>query len=71
MMLKPIKKNIIVQKKGIKDGRQRELVLTEKGSELCDEIFSKQKKRIVNALKKSTMDEVSNFKSIMKKIIHE
>jgi len=65
-----LKKNIISQKKGTRDGRQRELVLTEKGIKLCDEIFNKQKKRIINALKNSSSDEVSNFKSIMKKIIH-
>jgi DNA-binding MarR family transcriptional regulator len=46
------------------------LVLTEKGIKLCDEIFNKQKKRIINALKNSSSDEVSNFKSIMKKIIN-
>ena len=40
-----IKKNIISQKKGTRDGRQRELVLTEKGIKLCDEIFNKQKKK--------------------------
>jgi DNA-binding MarR family transcriptional regulator len=65
-----IKKNIISQKKCTKDGRQRELVLTEKGIKLCHEIYNKQKKRIINALKNSTADEVSNFKSIMKKIIY-
>ena len=65
-----IKKNIILQKKGTKDGRQRELVLTDKGIKLCAEIFYKQKKRVMNALKNSTSDEVYNFKSIMKKIIN-
>jgi DNA-binding MarR family transcriptional regulator len=65
-----IKKNIILQKKGTKDGRQRELVLTDNGIKLCDEIFNKQKKRVMNALKNTTPDEVYNFKSIMKKIIN-
>jgi DNA-binding MarR family transcriptional regulator len=68
--LSRVLQDIISQKKGTRDGRQRELVLTEKGIKLCDEIFNKQKKRIINALKNSSSDEVSNFKSIMKKIIH-
>jgi DNA-binding MarR family transcriptional regulator len=66
-----IKKKIILQKKGLKDGRQKELILTEEGVKLSTEIFSKQKKRILNALKKSTTEEVSNFKKIMERIINE
>jgi len=64
-----IKKKIITQKKGTKDARQRELQLTEEGLSLCNIIFNKQKKRIYNALKTSGVDEVTNFKNIMRKII--
>lgn len=66
-----IKKKIILQKKGLKDGRQKELILTEEGVKLSTEIFAKQKKRILSALKKSTTEEVSNFKKIMERIINE
>jgi len=64
-----IKKKIITQKKGTKDARQRELQLTEEGFSLCNIIFNKQKKRIHNALKTSSADEVTNFKNVMRKII--
>ena len=64
-----IKKKIISQKKGTKDARQRELQLTEEGLNLCNIIFNKQKKRIYNALKTSSADEVTNFKNVMRKII--
>jgi len=64
-----IKKKIITQKKGTKDARQRELQLTGEGLSLCDIIFNKQKKRIYNALKTSSADEVTNFKNVMRKII--
>jgi len=66
-----IKKKIITQKKGTKDARQRELQLTEEGLSLCNIIFNKQKKRIYNALKMSSADEVTNFKNVMKKIIDD
>jgi len=64
-----INKKIITQKKGTKDARQRELQLTEEGLSLCNIIFNKQKKRIYNALKTSSADEVTNFKNVVKKII--
>jgi len=64
-----IKKKIITQKKGTKDARQRELQLTEEGLNLCNIIFNKQKKRIYNALKTSSADEVTYFKNVMRKII--
>jgi len=64
-----INKKIITQKKGTKDARQRELQLTQEGLSLCNIIFNKQKKRIYNALKNSGVDEVTNFKNVMRKII--
>jgi len=64
-----INKKKITQKKGTKDARQRELQLTEEGLSLCNIIFNKQKKRIYNALKTSGVDEVTNFKNVMRKII--
>jgi len=64
-----INKKIITQKRGTKDARQRELQLTEEGLSFCNIIFNKQKKRIYNALKTSGVDEVTNFKNVMRKII--
>ena len=48
-----IKKEIISQSKGDMDGIQRLLHLTEKGRKISDEIFHKQKKRILQAFKHS------------------
>ena len=64
-----IKKEIITQSKGDKDGRQRMLYLTDKGKKISNEIFDKQKKRILEAFKESDSNEVLNFKKVLQKII--
>ena len=64
-----IKKGIISQSKGDIDGRKRLLHLTLKGKKISDEIFNKQKKRVLEAFKKSESKEVLNFKKVLKKII--
>ena len=64
-----IKKDIITQSKGDKDGRQRLLYLTDKGKKISNEIFNKQKKRILEAFKESDSNEVLNFKKVLQKII--
>ena len=64
-----IKKDIITQTKGDKDGRQRLLYLTDKGKKISNEIFDKQKKRILEAFKESNSNEVLNFKKVLQKII--
>ena len=66
-----IKKEIISQSRGDMDGRQRLLHLTGKGRKISDEIFHKQKKRILQAFKHSDSNEVLNFKKVLKKIIAE
>jgi DNA-binding MarR family transcriptional regulator len=66
-----IKKEIISQSRGDSDGRQRLLHLTEKGKKVSDEIFHKQKQRILEAFKDSDSSEVLNFKKVLKKIIAE
>ncbi len=66
-----IKKEIISQSRGDTDGRQRLLHLTEKGKKVSDEIFHKQKQRILEAFKDSDSSEVLNFKKVLKKIIAE
>ena len=66
-----IKKEIISQSRGDSDGRQRLLHLTEKGKKVSDEIFHKQKQRILEAFKDSDSIEVLNFKKVLKKIIAE
>ncbi len=66
-----IKKEIITQSKGDSDGRQRLLYLTDKGKKISNEIFHKQKQRILEAFKDSDSNEVLNFKKVLKKIIAE
>ena len=66
-----VKFNIISFEKDEKDSRMKHIYLTKKGKEIFDEIFSSQKKRIYNALIKSSSLEVNNFKSVLKKIINE
>tara|TARA_B110001454_G_scaffold201083_1_gene207203 strand:+ start:61 stop:498 length:438 start_codon:yes stop_codon:yes gene_type:complete len=66
-----IKNKTIIMKKGEVDSRQRRIFLDEKGKKLFNEIFSKQKKRIYNALKNSDSDSVIKFKKVLKKIINE
>ena len=64
-----IKKEIVSQSKGDIDGRKKLLHLTLKGKKISDEIFNKQKKRVLEAFKKSESKEVLNFKKVLKKII--
>jgi DNA-binding MarR family transcriptional regulator len=64
-----IKKNLITQKKAAKDGREKEIYLSEKGIEFCNNLFNSQKNRILNAFKKSSPDEVLYFKNVLKRII--
>ena len=66
-----IKFNIITFAKDEKDSRMKHVHLTKKGEEIFNEIFSSQRKRIYNALIKSSSIEVNNFKSVLKKIINE
>ena len=65
-----IKIEVITFKKDLKDTRVKHVYLNEKGEKIFDEIFSKQKKRIYNALLKSTSEEVINFDNVLKKIIN-
>ena len=66
-----VKFNIISFVKDEKDSRMKHDYLTKKGESIFDEIFTSQKKRIYNALIKSSSLEVNNFKSVLKKIINE
>ena len=66
-----IKFNFISYVKDERDSRMKHVHLTKKGEEVFNEIFSSQKKRIYNALIKSSSLEVNNFKSVLKKIINE
>ena len=66
-----VKFNIISFIKDERDSRMKHVHLTKKGEEVFKEIFSSQKKRIYNALIKSSSLEVNNFKSVLKKIINE
>ena len=65
-----IKLEIITFKKDNKDTRVKHIFLNNKGEKLFNEIFDLQKKRIYNALLKSTSQEVVNFDNVLKKIIN-
>ena len=66
-----VKFNLVSFVKDERDSRMKHVHLTEKGDEVFNEIFSSQKKRIYNALIKSSSLEVNNFKNVLKKIINE
>ena len=65
-----IKLEIITFKKDNKDTRVKHIFLNNKGEKLFNEIFDLQKKRIYNALLKSTSQEVVNFDSVLSKILN-
>ena len=64
-----IKIDVITFKKDSKDTRIKHVYLNEKGEKIFDEIFSKQKKRIYNALLNSTSKEVVDFNKVLKRLI--
>ena len=65
-----IKIDVITFKKDTKDTRVKHVYLNEKGEKIFDEIFSKQKKRIYNALLSSSAKEVVDFNNVLKKLIN-
>ena len=65
-----IKLEIIIFEKNEKDTRVKHVFLNQKGEKISNEIFELQKKRIYNALLKSSSEEVINFDNVMKKIIN-
>ena len=65
-----IKLDIIIFKKNSQDTRVKHLFLNEKGKKIFEEIFNLQKKRIYNALLKSSSEEVINFDNVLSKIIN-
>ena len=52
------------------DTRVKHIYLNEKGKNISNEIFQKQKKRIYNALLNSKSEEVLNFDKVLHKIIN-
>ena len=65
-----IKLDIIFFKKDKKDSRMKHIFLNDKGEKIFNEIFSKQKKRIYNALLSSSAKEVVDFNKVLKKLIN-
>ena len=65
-----IKLEIVSFEKDEIDTRVKHVFLNEKGRKIFDEIFTLQKKRIYNALLKSSSEEVINFDNVMNKIIN-
>ncbi len=65
-----IKLEMIFFKKDEQDTRVKHLYLNENGKKIFNEIFETQKKRIYNALLRSSSEEVINFDKVLKKIIN-
>ena len=65
-----IKLEVIIFKKNTQDTRIKNVFLNEKGEKIFNEIFNLQKKRIYNALLKSSSEEVINFDNVLSKIIN-
>ena len=65
-----IKLEVVIFKKDDQDTRIKHIFLNEKGRKLFNEIFEIQKKRIRNALLKSSSEEVINFDNVLNKIIN-
>ena len=65
-----IKLEIVTFRKDDQDTRVKHVFLNEKGKKLFSEIFDLQKKRIHNALLKSSSEEVINFDNVLSKIIN-
>ena len=65
-----IKIEVITYKRDEKDTRVKHIYLNDKGEKIFQEIFSKQKKRIYNALLSSTAKEVVDFNNVLKKLIN-
>ena len=65
-----IKLEIVTFRKDDQDTRVKHIFLNEKGKKLFNEIFDLQKKRIYNALLKSSSEEVINFDNVLSKIIN-
>ena len=65
-----IKLEIVTFRKDKQDTRVKHVFLNEKGEKLFNEIFDLQKKRIYNALLKSSSEEVINFDNVLSKIIN-
>jgi len=61
---------IVTFRKDDQDTRVKHVFLNEKGKKLFSEIFDLQKKRIYNALLKSSSEEVINFDNVLSKIIN-
>ena len=65
-----IKLEIIFFSKDEIDTRIKHIFLNEKGKKIFNEIFEVQKKRIYNALLKSSSQEVLSFDEVLKRIIN-
>ena len=66
-----IKMETIFFQKNQQDTRVKHIFLNDKGKKIFEEIFISQKKRIHNALLKSSSEQVLNFDNVLQKIINE
>ncbi len=66
-----INSKMIKQVKDEGDTRKKKLFLDKEGKIFFDSVYTKQRKRIFNALKNSSSDSVIKFKEVLKRIINE
>ena len=64
-----INSKMIKQVKDEGDTRKKKLFLDKEGKIFFDSVYTKQRKRIFNALKNSSSDSVIKFKEVLKRII--
>lgn len=66
-----VRENYIMQKKGVQDGRQRLLHLTDKGRDLEKLLTTEQRARIAAAYKDAGAAAVDGFRKVMLGIMNE
>ncbi len=65
-----LKAKIIKQIKDENDTRKKRIYLDKEGKIFFEKLFEIQKKRVINALKKSDPDSVIKFREVLKKIVN-
>jgi DNA-binding MarR family transcriptional regulator len=66
-----VEQGFIVQRKGQKDGRQRHMYLTDKGTELERELSGPQRQRMTRAYRSAGGEAVAGFRRVLLGLIDE
>ena len=66
-----INSKMIKQVKDEGDTRKKKLFLDKEGKIFFDSVYTKQRKRIFNALTNSSSDSVINFNEVFKRLLNE